>query len=123
MQMLGISHSTIYRMISRGELEAVKIGSSTRITDASISKLIRAQNPSWSPEADEVPPLVRQEGKARTPATAPKPDTEPGLEKRVAALEYEVAALRKLISKFKEAINEHPQTVPAASSRHRSGRH
>lgn len=121
--MLGISHSTIYRMISRGELEVVKIGRSTCITSASINKMISTQNPSWAPDAEVVPPPARQQGKVKAPTPAPKRELDVNLENRVAALEQEVATLRKLISKFKEVMNEYPQTVPASPSRHRSGRH
>lgn len=40
MKKLDVSRATIYRLVSRGELEMVKIGTSTRLTSASIDRLI-----------------------------------------------------------------------------------
>ena len=41
MHLLDISHATVYRMISRGDLELVKLGSRTsRITSASVERVI-----------------------------------------------------------------------------------
>lgn len=35
-QMLGIGHTTAYRLIGEGKLKVVKIGAATRITDESV---------------------------------------------------------------------------------------
>jgi len=40
MKLLDVCRATIYRMVSRGELELVKVGRGTRITSASINRLI-----------------------------------------------------------------------------------
>lgn len=40
MKKLDVSRATIYRLVGRGELEIVKIGTSTRVTGASIDRLI-----------------------------------------------------------------------------------
>jgi excisionase family DNA binding protein len=40
MKTLDVSRATIYRLVARGVLEVVKIGTSTRVTGASIDKLI-----------------------------------------------------------------------------------
>ncbi|WP_305821334.1 helix-turn-helix domain-containing protein [Massilia brevitalea] len=40
MKKLDVCRATIYRLLNRGQLEAVKIGSTTRITAASIERLI-----------------------------------------------------------------------------------
>lgn len=40
MQKLEVCRATIYRLIERGELDKVKIGTTTRITAASIERLI-----------------------------------------------------------------------------------
>jgi excisionase family DNA binding protein len=37
---LGVSHATLYKLISEGRLEALKLGGATRITAASIKELI-----------------------------------------------------------------------------------
>jgi len=39
-RLLGISHATLYRLIRAGRLDAVKIGSPTRITVGSIERLL-----------------------------------------------------------------------------------
>jgi excisionase family DNA binding protein len=38
--LLGISHATLYRLLRAGRLDAVKIGSVTRVTHASIERLL-----------------------------------------------------------------------------------
>jgi excisionase family DNA binding protein len=43
--LLGISHATLYRLIRDGRLTAVKIGSRTGITAASISRLCEEMEP------------------------------------------------------------------------------
>jgi len=40
MQKLEVCRATIYRLVERGQLEKVKIGTTTRITAASIDRLI-----------------------------------------------------------------------------------
>ncbi|HAK91131.1 MULTISPECIES: helix-turn-helix domain-containing protein [Massilia] len=40
MKLLDVCRATIYRMVSRGELELVKVGRSTRITSVSIERII-----------------------------------------------------------------------------------
>jgi excisionase family DNA binding protein len=40
MQKLDVSRATIYRLVGRGQLEVVKIGTTTRITATSIERLI-----------------------------------------------------------------------------------
>ncbi|MFC5460558.1 helix-turn-helix transcriptional regulator [Massilia niabensis] len=41
MHLLDISHATVYRMIAKGDLELVKLGSRTsRITSASVQRII-----------------------------------------------------------------------------------
>jgi excisionase family DNA binding protein len=44
MKKLDVCRATIYRLISRGELEMVKIGSTTRITGASIDRLVAGKS-------------------------------------------------------------------------------
>lgn len=44
-RLLGISHATLYRLIRAGRLDARKIGARTRITRASIERLIAALQP------------------------------------------------------------------------------
>jgi excisionase family DNA binding protein len=39
MKRLDVCRATIYRLVQRGELEVVKVGSATRITAASINRL------------------------------------------------------------------------------------
>jgi excisionase family DNA binding protein len=106
-QRLQICRATVYRMISRGELEVVKIGKATRITSASVDKMIRDQNPSWSADDNAVPPSAQRQGTPKAEVEARGRARERDLEKQVAALEREVARLRKLLSKVKEAINEY----------------
>jgi excisionase family DNA binding protein len=43
--LLGISHATLYRLISAGKLTAIKIGSRTGITAESIERLCAAGAP------------------------------------------------------------------------------
>jgi excisionase family DNA binding protein len=38
--LLGLSHATLYRLVRAGCLDAVKIGSATRITQASIERFV-----------------------------------------------------------------------------------
>ena len=41
MQLLDISHATVYRLVAKGDLELVKLGTRTsRITSASVERLI-----------------------------------------------------------------------------------
>ena len=40
MAMLSCSRSLVYEMITRGDIAAIKIASATRITDASVKKLL-----------------------------------------------------------------------------------
>lgn len=40
MKLLDVCRATIYRMVSRGDLELVKVGRSTRITSVSIERII-----------------------------------------------------------------------------------
>jgi len=40
MKKLDVSRATIYRLVGRGELEVIKIGTATRVTGASIDRLI-----------------------------------------------------------------------------------
>lgn len=46
MKKLDVCRATIYRLISRGELEMVKIGSTTRITSTSIERLVAGKSKS-----------------------------------------------------------------------------
>ncbi len=39
-RMIGVGCTKLYKLISSGELEAVKIGKSTRITTASLHRLV-----------------------------------------------------------------------------------
>lgn len=39
-RMIGVGRTKLYELISRGELETVKIGKATRITMASLHKLV-----------------------------------------------------------------------------------
>jgi excisionase family DNA binding protein len=39
-QLLGLSHATLYRLIKSVKLDACKIGAATRITAASIERLL-----------------------------------------------------------------------------------
>lgn len=40
MRLLSVSRATIYRMINKGDLIAIKLGSATRITSASLEKMV-----------------------------------------------------------------------------------
>lgn len=42
-RMIGVGRTKLYQLISRGELETVKIGKSTRVVTASLHALIRKQ--------------------------------------------------------------------------------
>ena len=42
-RMIGIGRTKLYELISKGELETVKIGKATRITTASLHELVRRQ--------------------------------------------------------------------------------
>lgn len=42
MQMLDVCRATIYRLRDRGELELVKIGTASRITGASLERVMKA---------------------------------------------------------------------------------
>lgn len=105
MQRLNVCRSTIYRMAQRGDLELVKFGRVTRVTGASIDRLINAQMPSATlGDTTETPSRPAKKGGAVT--AAPASSSRRDLEQRVAALERDAAKLRKLISKLKEMINE-----------------
>ena len=39
-RMIGVGRTKLYELISRGELETVKIGKATRITTASLHRLV-----------------------------------------------------------------------------------
>ena len=46
-RMIGVGRTKLYELISSGELEAIKIGKATRVTTASLHKLVerhRAMN-------------------------------------------------------------------------------
>jgi excisionase family DNA binding protein len=43
MEMLSVSRVTVYRMIQRGDLKSVKIGSATRITAESVYAVLPAE--------------------------------------------------------------------------------
>lgn len=45
MQKLDVCRATIYRMAARGELDLVKIGRTTRVTSASLDRIISAGKP------------------------------------------------------------------------------
>ena len=104
-ELLGISNATVYRMIERGELEMVKLGPSTRITRESIARLLKVDSLPTESEHLRIDPL-RRAGKVQQQVAAQAGIAE--LEKRVAALEREVAAQTKLISKLRKALNECP---------------
>jgi len=42
-RMIGVGRTTLYALISAGEVEAIKIGKATRITTASLHELVRRQ--------------------------------------------------------------------------------
>ena len=39
-RMIGVGRTKLYQLISRGELETVKIGKATRVTTASLHRLV-----------------------------------------------------------------------------------
>lgn len=41
--MIGVGRTKLYEMIASGEIEAIKLGKSTRITTASLQKLVMRQ--------------------------------------------------------------------------------
>ncbi|MDF8334693.1 helix-turn-helix domain-containing protein [Novosphingobium cyanobacteriorum] len=43
-RMIGIGRTKLYKMIASGEIEAIKLGKSTRITTTSLHKLIMRQH-------------------------------------------------------------------------------
>lgn len=45
-RMIGVGRTKLYELISRGELEAVKIGQATRVTTASLHELVRRRGAS-----------------------------------------------------------------------------
>ncbi|MDP9438251.1 MAG: helix-turn-helix domain-containing protein [Actinomycetota bacterium] len=47
----GLSRSTLWRMLGRGEIRAVKAGSSVRIVRASLDEYLEAH--AWRPPDDE----------------------------------------------------------------------
>jgi excisionase family DNA binding protein len=55
-RLLGVSHATIYRLLGRGALAAVKIGAATRITAESIERYLASL-----PAAEVRRPLVRRQ--------------------------------------------------------------
>ena len=42
-RMIGVGRTKLYELIASGEVQAVKLGKSTRITTASVHELIRQQ--------------------------------------------------------------------------------
>lgn len=42
-RMIGIGRTKLYELISSGELETVKIGKATRVTTASLHRLVKRQ--------------------------------------------------------------------------------
>jgi excisionase family DNA binding protein len=42
-RMIGVGRTKLYKLIAAGEVEAVKLGKSTRITTASLHELVRRQ--------------------------------------------------------------------------------
>lgn len=42
-RMIGVGRTKLYELIASGEIEAIKIGNSTRITTASLHELVRRQ--------------------------------------------------------------------------------
>ena len=42
-RMIGVGRTKLYELIAAGEIEAVKLGKSTRITTASLHALVRRQ--------------------------------------------------------------------------------
>ncbi|WP_198116899.1 helix-turn-helix domain-containing protein [Massilia rhizosphaerae] len=123
MQRLGVCRATIYRMAKRGDLELVRIGSATRITGSSIDRLIGTSTLLPAVRPDEEAALVTQSRESAKPrGQRSRCESKEDLERRIAALEHEVAALRTLITKFKEATDECTKTFPAPAGRHRTGR-
>jgi excisionase family DNA binding protein len=49
---LGVCRSTIYNLLNRGELKAVKMGRRTIISDAEIDRLLESL-PSWQPRCPQ----------------------------------------------------------------------
>jgi excisionase family DNA binding protein len=41
--MIGVGRTKLYELIASGEIEAIKLGKSTRITTASLYELVRRQ--------------------------------------------------------------------------------
>ncbi|MGH7089297.1 MAG: helix-turn-helix domain-containing protein [Stellaceae bacterium] len=44
-RLLGISHATLYRLLARSRLSAVKVGAATRITASSIERYLASLPP------------------------------------------------------------------------------
>ena len=42
-RMIGVGRTKLYELIASGEIEAIKLGKSTRITTTSLHKLVRRQ--------------------------------------------------------------------------------
>lgn len=42
-RMIGVGRTKLYELIASGDVEAVKLGKSTRITTASLQELVRRQ--------------------------------------------------------------------------------
>lgn len=42
-RMIGVGRTKLYELIASGEIEAIKLGKSTRITTASLKKLVMRQ--------------------------------------------------------------------------------
>jgi len=43
-RMIGVGRTKLYELIASGEIEVIKLGKSTRITTASLHKLIKRQH-------------------------------------------------------------------------------
>jgi len=123
MKKLNVCRATIYRMAARGELELVRIGQrATRITAESIDRAIAAgKSSSEDRPSEKAAPGERQRKGGKSPPTL-SPENSKDHEARITALEREVTALRKLITKFNEATDECTKTLSAPASRHRGGR-
>jgi excisionase family DNA binding protein len=117
MKKLDVSRATIYRMAARGELDLVKFGRATRVTGESIDRLLNAGGPppKDKPEAAAIPAARQRKGKLSYPAPTSQGKDEH--EARIVALEREVSAIRKLITKFKEATDECTKTLSAPAGR------
>jgi excisionase family DNA binding protein len=53
-EFLDISISTVRRLIRNGELKAIRIGASVRITEASLDRLLNAGRPRSTPRGKKL---------------------------------------------------------------------